>query len=66
MKTGMEDLTENYVAVTYQLSEEQNKTRLEITQDHSADEKTKEHPEGNWNKVLSNLKQLLEQKDLTI
>jgi uncharacterized protein YndB with AHSA1/START domain len=64
--SGIEDLPENYVTVTYKLSEEQGKTRLEITQDNIPDEKTKEHSEENWNKVLNNLKQLLEQKELTI
>jgi uncharacterized protein YndB with AHSA1/START domain len=64
--SGIEDLPENYVTVTYKLSEEKDKTRLEITQENIPDEKTKEHSEDNWNKVLNNLKQLLEQKELTI
>ena len=64
--SGAEDLPENYVTVTYQLSEENGKTKVEISQDNIPDENTKEHSEGNWNKVLGNLKQLLEQKELTI
>jgi uncharacterized protein YndB with AHSA1/START domain len=64
--SGIEDLPENYVTITYQLSEEHGKTRLEITQENIPDEKTKEHSEDNWNKVLNNLRQLLEEKELTI
>lgn len=64
--SGMEDEPENYVTVTYKLAEENGKTRLTVTQENIADEKTKEHSESNWNMVLGKLKQLLEQKDLTI
>jgi uncharacterized protein YndB with AHSA1/START domain len=59
--SGIEDKPENYVTVTYRLSEENNKVKLEITQENIPDEKTKEHSEDNWRKVLGNLKNLLEE-----
>ena len=58
--SGIEDKPENYVIVTYELSENNNATRLTITQQNIPDEKTREHSEENWKKVLEDLKKLLE------
>jgi len=58
--SGIEDKPENYVTVTYDLKEENGKTRLTITQENIPDEKTKAHSEENWNKVVSDLKNLVE------
>jgi len=58
--SGIEDLPENYVTITYELIEKKNKTTVTITQEHIPDQKMKEHSEGNWKKVLASLKQLLE------
>ena len=58
--SGMEDKPENYVNVTYELTENNNATTLTITQENIPDEKTKEHSEQNWRKVLEDLKKLLE------
>ena len=58
--SGMEDKPENYVTVTYELSERNSKTRLTVTQENIPDKKMKEHSEENWKKVLANLKNLLE------
>jgi uncharacterized protein YndB with AHSA1/START domain len=60
--SGIEDKPENYVTITYDLSEENGKTLLMITQENIPDEKMKEHSEENWKKVLNNLKELLEKK----
>lgn len=60
--SGKEDKTENYANVSYQLSEKENGTEIVITQDNIADEKTKEHSLQNWNKVLADLKKLLEKE----
>jgi uncharacterized protein YndB with AHSA1/START domain len=60
--SGIEDKPENYVNITYNISETPNGTMLEITQDNIPDEKMKEHSEGNWRKVLEELKNLLEGK----
>ena len=58
--SGIEDKLENYVDITYELSGEDNNVTLTITQENIPDEKTKEHSEQNWNKVLGDLKKLLE------
>jgi uncharacterized protein YndB with AHSA1/START domain len=60
--SGIEDKPENYVVVTYELSENNGKTLLTITQENIPDEKMKEHSEQNWKKVLADLKHLLETK----
>jgi len=60
--SGIEDKPENYVTITYKLEEKNNRTELTITQENIPDEKTKEHSEQNWNKVLNDLKQLLEKQ----
>jgi len=58
--SGIEDKPENYVNVTYGLAENNGSTILTITQENIPDEKTKEHSEENWRKVIGDLKKLLE------
>ena len=58
--SGIPDKPENYVTITYHLKEENGKTRLTITQENIPDEKTKTHSEQNWNKVIADLKNLVE------
>ena len=58
--SGIEDKPENYVDVTYELSGNDNDVTLTVTQENIPDEKMKEHSEQNWNKVLGDLKKLLE------
>ncbi|MFL5763326.1 MAG: SRPBCC domain-containing protein [Bacteroidia bacterium] len=58
--SGIEDLPENYVVVTYSLTDEGKKTKLTITQENIPDEEMKEHAIQNWKKVLDGIKQLLE------
>jgi uncharacterized protein YndB with AHSA1/START domain len=60
--SGIEDKLENYVTVSYELSEKNDKTTLTIIQENIPDEKMKQHSEQNWNKVLGDLKQLLEKQ----
>jgi uncharacterized protein YndB with AHSA1/START domain len=62
--SGIEDKPENYVTITYKLNREGDKTNLSITQENIPDEKTKEHSEENWKKVLDGLKDLLENKNV--
>ena len=63
--SGIEDRPENYVTVTYELSEKNDKTKLTVIQENIPDEKTKEHSEQNWKKVLTDLKKLLEKESVT-
>ncbi len=58
--SGIEDRPENYVNVSYELENNDDSTRLTITQENIPDEKMKEHSEQNWHKVLTALKKLLE------
>lgn len=58
--SGLEDKPENYLTISYNLTEENSKTRLDITQENVRDEMTKEHSEENWRKVLANLKKVVE------
>jgi len=58
--SGIENKPENYVVITYKLTEMQDKVRLELTQENIPDEAMKQHAEGNWRMVLKDLKRLLE------
>ena len=58
--SGLEDRPENYATVTYELAADGGGTRLTITQDNVADEKSREHSEKNWGSVLETMKKLLE------
>jgi len=58
--SGIEDKPENYVDVTYEILGKDNDITLSVTQENIPDEKMKEHSEQNWNKVLGDLKKLLE------
>ena len=62
--SGIEDKPENYVPVTYELDEKDRGVLLTVTQENIPDEKMKEHSLENWNKVLRELKQLLEKKSV--
>ena len=58
--SGIEDKPENYVTVTYELSEVLGKTKVTITQENIPSDEMRKHSEENWNKVLADLKNLLE------
>jgi uncharacterized protein YndB with AHSA1/START domain len=60
--SGIEDKPENYVTITYELSEEQGHTTVSITQENIPDEKMKDHSEQNWRKVLHELKNFVENR----
>lgn len=60
--SGIEDKPENYANITYKLEENNDRTTLTIIQENIPDEKMKEHSEGNWQKVVEALKELLEKK----
>ncbi|HEY0031209.1 MAG TPA: SRPBCC family protein [Bacteroidia bacterium] len=58
--SGIEDIPENYVTITYELLDEGNKTSLTIIQENIPTEEMREHSEQNWKKILHNLKELVE------
>lgn len=58
--SGTKDEPENYLRITYRLSEEGQQTRLDISQENIRDQSAKEHSEANWTMVLANLKRVVE------
>lgn len=58
--SGKEDKPENYNLVTYELSKNDGKTLLTLTQDNVASEKEKDHSYKNWTMVLKTLKDIVE------
>jgi uncharacterized protein YndB with AHSA1/START domain len=58
---GIEDKPENYANITYELSEKNGHTTVTIIQENIPDEKMKAHSQENWNKVIKNLKQYVEE-----
>lgn len=59
--TGLPDLPENYMLITYALEETPTGTQLTVTQARCRSEEARAQSESNWQMVLANLKQLLEQ-----
>jgi uncharacterized protein YndB with AHSA1/START domain len=57
---GLPDIPENYKTVRYELSPEEDRTKLTIIQDNNATQEEADHSEQNWNTVLDKLKELLE------
>jgi uncharacterized protein YndB with AHSA1/START domain len=58
--SGLPDLPENYANITYELTEDNGETLLNIKQENVANEDVRKHSEENWAQVLKNLKNLLE------
>ncbi len=58
--SGVPDSSENYHTVTYELSGQDGKTRVTLSQDNNASEEEKAHSEQNWKMLLDSLKKLLE------
>ncbi len=58
--SGVPDTPENYHTVTYELSGQDGKTQVTVTQDNNASEEEKADSERNWQMMLDSLKKLLE------
>jgi uncharacterized protein YndB with AHSA1/START domain len=58
--SGLADIPENYHTVTVELSSDQNRTVVNLTQDNNPNEETRKHSEQNWEMMLSRLKKTLE------
>ncbi len=58
--SGLEDKPENYNNVIWELSEENGKTTVSLTQDNIPTEESRQHSEKNWEMVLNNMKNLIE------
>jgi uncharacterized protein YndB with AHSA1/START domain len=59
--SGLPDKPENYHTVTVELSDENNQTRVSLTQDKNATEEERADSEKNWGMMLGALKKFLEQ-----
>lgn len=59
--SGLPDSPEHYQKVAYQLTRENDKTMLAITQSNILTDEARAHSEKNWAIVLDSLKKLLEQ-----
>jgi uncharacterized protein YndB with AHSA1/START domain len=58
--SGLPDTPENYHIVTVEISGQDVRTHVMLSQDHNATEQEREHSEMNWGMVLEGLKQLVE------
>ncbi|MFD1602014.1 SRPBCC family protein [Flavobacterium artemisiae] len=59
-RPGLEDKPENYFIMSYVLSEENQKTKLEIIQEDNRPEAKQEEPQGEENPILQALKAVVE------
>ncbi len=58
--SGQPDLPENYLVVTYQLSEKDGRTLFTLTQENCKTIEARDHSESNWKMVLDGLRSLVE------
>src|SRR6266480_6046798 len=58
--SGKPDRPENYHTVTIELSDAGGPTRVQLSQDHNANEEERAHSEQNWNMMLAGLKKFVE------
>lgn len=58
--SGLPDESENYHTVTYQLSKDGDQTVVKLSQDNNKDEKAKAHSKEMWQKMLDEMKKVLE------
>jgi len=62
--SGTEDTLDNYLDITYDLSENGGKTLLTITQEKIKSEEAKNHSEQNWQSVFGKMKEMVEGGDV--
>jgi uncharacterized protein YndB with AHSA1/START domain len=59
--SGQPDKPENYHTVTIELSSDEAKTLVSLSQDNNPTEEARKHSEENWKTMLANLKKFLEE-----
>lgn len=59
--SGDPDIPENYHTITCELSQQPDGTELTLTQDNNPSEEARDHSEQNWEMMLDNLTELLEE-----
>lgn len=60
--SGIEDKPENYVIVSYEITQGKLESTLTVTEHNLPDEKMKKRSEETWNKVFHNMKEVLEKE----
>ncbi|MEN7547611.1 SRPBCC domain-containing protein [Rapidithrix thailandica] len=58
--SGIADIPENYILLTFRLSEQNGATKMIFTQENSATQTMYEHSLENWEAVFNKMKALLE------
>ena len=58
--SGQEDAPENYHTLVYELTEADGKTHLSLSQDNNPTKEAAEHSRANWERMLSELKVVVE------
>lgn len=61
--SGLEDKPENYFNVSYELDEENGKTRLTLKCENLPNEEGRVHAEKNWEGVLEKIKEVTERSN---
>ncbi|HUI93546.1 MAG TPA: SRPBCC family protein [Chitinivibrionales bacterium] len=59
--SGLPDVPENYHTVSIDLTEENNLTRVALTQDGNPTEAARDHSQKNWEAMLEGLKKTVEE-----
>jgi uncharacterized protein YndB with AHSA1/START domain len=60
---GLPDKPDNYHTVTIQLTQEEGRTRVSLSQDNNPSQEAQAHSQKNWEMMLDGLKQYLERPD---
>jgi uncharacterized protein YndB with AHSA1/START domain len=60
--TGQDDVPENYHGLSYELTDEGERTRLQLTQDNAGSAEEAAHSSKNWQMMLDGLKQVAERE----
>lgn len=63
--TGEEDVPENYHDVTIELSQDESRTDVTLTQDNNRTAEGREHSQANWQNMLNGLKRHVESRAAT-
>ena len=60
--SGQEDRPENYHTLLYELEERDGRTHVSLSQDNNPSKDAAEHSQANWERMLADLKQVVEQR----
>ena len=58
--TGQQDIPENYMKITYEITPSNNAVELTVTQENNKDEASMQRSNENWQMILKEIKKLVE------